>query len=107
MLLQWECVAGTMQMSGKRPKANGVVLDGLIVENGARCRLCFVSQNEVVASLPWLRFGTRRQAPWASQFEVIATVVAVTTDRVVSAWLGDFAFAATAGNIGDVGDRRR
>ena len=48
-----------------------------------------------------------RQAPWASQFEVVATVVAATTYRVASASFGDFAVAATAGNMGDVGGRRR
>ena len=103
MLLQWECVAGTMQTSGKSPKASRVVLDGLTVENNAYRRLCSVLKNEVVASLPWLRFGTQRQALWASQFEVVATVVAATTDRVASAWLGDVAVDATAGDLGDVG----
>ena len=78
-----------------------------MVENDARRRLCSVSQNGVVASHPWLRFETQRQAPWASQFEVVAPVVAATTDRMASAWLDDFTVAATAGNIGDVGGRRR
>ena len=91
----------------KRPKTSGVVLDGQVVESDARRRLCSVSQNEVVASHPWLRFGMQRQAPWASQFEVLATVVAAITERMASAWLGDFAVAATAGNIGDIGGRRR
>ena len=91
----------------KRPKASGVELDGQVVENDARCRLCSVSRNGVVASHLWLRFGTQRQASRAPQFEVVATVVAATTDRMASAWLGEFAVAATAGNICDVGGRRR
>ena len=57
--------------------------------------LCPVSQNGVVASHPRLRFGTQRQAPWASQFEVVATAFAAATDRMASAWLGDFAVAVT------------
>ena len=38
------------------------------------------------------------QAPWESQFGVVATVVVVTTDR-----MGDIAVAATAVNLGGVG----
>ena len=38
---------------------------------------------------------------------VVATVVAATTDRMVSASLGDYAVAVTAVNISDVGGRRR
>ena len=50
------------------------------------------------------------QAPWASQFEVAATAVTAATNgmRHLSAWMGDFAVAATAINLGDlVGSRRR
>ena len=49
-------------------------------------------------------FGTRMQAPWASQFEVVATVVASTTDKMASAWFGRLRCRCyyTAGNIGDV-----
>ena len=70
MLLQRKNAAGTTQTSGKRQKVSGLVLDGQLVENDARRR--------------W--FGTQVQAPWASQFEVVATIVAATTDRVASAW---------------------
>ena len=51
----------------KRPKASGVVLDGQVVANDARRRLCPVSQNVVVASHHFLRFVRQMQAPCASQ----------------------------------------
>ena len=91
---------------GERPKASGVVLDGQVVDNDARRRLCPVSQNRVVERHPWLRFEAQRQVPWASQFKTVATAVAAIAVKVASALLGDFAVAATAGNIGDVGGRR-
>ena len=47
------------------------------------------------------------QAPWASQFEAVATVVATTTNEMASAWLGDFAVTATVINLSDVGRSRR
>ena len=47
------------------------------------------------------------QAPWASQFEVVANVVAATTNRMASSQLGDFAVAFSAVYIGDVDVRRR
>ena len=75
-----------------------------VVENDARRRLCRVSQNGVVASHPWLWFRTQTQALWASQFEV--AVVAATTNGIASARLGNFAVAATAVNLGDLGGRR-
>ena len=54
-----------------------------------------------------LRFGRQTQAPWASQFGAVATTVAATMHRMAFAWLGDFAVAATADNLGDVGGSRR
>ena len=69
-----------------------MLLVGQVVESSARRR--------------WFR--TQRPAPWASQLEVVAIVVAATTDRMASAPLGGFAVAVAAVNTGDdVGGRRR
>ena len=54
-----------------------------------------------------LSLGRQIQAAWALQFEVAATVVAATPDRMPSAWLSKLAVAAIAVNLGDVGGSRR
>ena len=58
---------------------------------------------EVIASHPRLRFGAQMQAPWTPQLEVVANVIAATTNGMVAAWLGDFAVAVAAVNLGDAG----
>ena len=69
VLLQWESVPLTRcRRQEERPKASGVVLDGQVVENAARCRLYPIWQNVVVASHHFLRFVRQTQASWASQF---------------------------------------
>lgn len=47
------------------------------------------------------------QAPWASQFGVVTTAVEATTNRMASAWLGDFAVAAAVVTPGGAGGSRR
>lgn len=60
---------------------------------------CPVWKNGVVASHHLLRCVTQMQAPCASQFGAFATAVGATSNRITSAGLGDFAVAATAGNL--------
>ena len=89
-------------MSGMQ---RGQLLDGQVVDNDARRRLCPVSQNEVIHH--YLRLSRQTRALWASQFGVVATADAATTDSMASASLGDFAVAVAEVNIDDVGGRRR
>ena len=90
----------------ERPEASGVVLDGQVVDNDARRRLCPIWQNVMVASHHVLRF-VRDVGVVGVTIRVVATAVAATTDRMASASLEDFAVAVTAVHIGDVGGRRR
>ena len=78
-----------------------------MVKIDARRSLCSVSKKGVVANHPRLRFGTQMQAPWASQFEVVTTIVAATTDGMASAWLDAFTVAASVVNLDGLGGSRR
>ena len=94
----------------ERPKASGVVLDGQVVDNDARRRLCPVSQYVVVASHHFSPLSAVRETGAGIvgvTIRVVATAVAATSDRMASASLGDFAVAVAAVNIDDLGGRRR
>ena len=58
------------------------LLDGQVVENDYRPRVCPIWQNVMAANHQFVRFVGQTQVPWATQFGVIATAVAATTDEM-------------------------
>ena len=90
----------------ERPKASGVVLDGQVVDNDARSRLCPVSQYVVVAGHQFLPNVRQTQARWASQLRWLQPPsLPLRIGWRLHRW-GHFVVAVASVNVGDVGGRR-